>query len=180
MTVAHIVCGLPAAGKSTYGKGLAARLNAAFIDIDTATERLVRLALRLSGSDPDDRDSPGFKQRFREPIYEQMFDIARENLTHVDVVLAGPFTSEIRDPAWLTVMETRLGARVKIHYVRCRPDIRRQRMIERNNPRDAAKFDHWDELTAYYRDEAPPVFDHILIDTSKPKETYDENASFRK
>ncbi|HWI41140.1 MAG TPA: AAA family ATPase, partial [Verrucomicrobiae bacterium] len=115
---AFIVCGTPAAGKTTYGKELARKEHAVFLDIDTSTERLVRLALQLSRHDPDDRDSPYFKEHFREPVYEQLFDIARENLQHVSVVIAGPFTRELSDPEWCGKLALRLGASVEVHYLR--------------------------------------------------------------
>ena len=89
---AYIVCGAPGAGKTTYGKKLAAEKKAAFLDIDTATERLVRLALEKSGHDPDDRDSTHFKRHYRHPIYEQLFDTARDNLPFTNVVITGPFS----------------------------------------------------------------------------------------
>ena len=66
MKPAIIVCGSPGAGKTTYGKQLAAELGAVFLDIDMSTERLIRLSLRQSGHDPDDRDSSYFKQVYRE------------------------------------------------------------------------------------------------------------------
>lgn len=165
MKNAIVVCGSPGAGKSTYAKRLAESLGAVFVDIDTATERLVRLALEQSGHDPDDRDSAYFKQVYREPIYEQMFDIAKDNLAFNPVVLAGPFTREIRDAGWPEKLCRRLGAPVEIHYVRCRPEIRRKRLLERANARDAAKLADWSGHAAYYGDEAPPACTHLLVES---------------
>lgn len=166
MPRAYIACGTPGAGKTTYGKTLAERLGATFLDIDVATERLVKLALELAGHDPDDRDSPFFKEHFREPIYEQLFDIARDNLTHVDVVIAGPFTRELRNPAWPESLAARLGSPVEIHYVACPPEIRRKRLRRRANPRDEAKLRHWEEYLRYYGDETPPLCPHVLVDNA--------------
>jgi predicted kinase len=161
-----IVCGSPGAGKSTYARQLAKKMNAALIDIDTATERLVKLALSLSGHNSDDRDSPYFKAHFRAPIYEQMFDIAKENAVHTNVVLAGPFTKEMRDVSWPAALEKRVNAPVEIHYLFCDPDIRKERMRRRANPRDNGKFEAWKQVNAYYGAEAPPVFKHTFIDNS--------------
>jgi predicted kinase len=160
---AHIVCGSPGSGKTAYGKKLAERIGGAFLDIDRSTERLVRLALELAGHDPDDRDSPFFKEHFREPIYEQLFDIARDNLRHVDVVIAGPFTRELKDPAWRDQLTVRLGCPVEIHYVSCPPEIRRERMRTRGNPRDEGKLRDWEEYVRYYDDE-PPRCPHVLVE----------------
>ena len=162
---AIIVCGSPGAGKTTYGKKLAAEIGAVFLDIDTATERLVRLSLRESGKDPDDRDSPNFKQIYREPIYEQLFDIARDNLPFNRVVIAGPFTREIRDAQWPRRLSRRLGAPVEVHYVFCPPEVRRDRLLERANARDGAKLDDWDGYVQYYGEEEPPCCKHLFVKT---------------
>ena len=164
MNRAYIVCGSPAAGKTVYGKKLAERTGAAFLDIDVSTERLVRLALELAGHDPADRDSPYFKEHFREPVYEQLFDIARDNLRQINVVIAGPFTRELKEPDWCERLSVRLGAPVEIHYVSCAPETRRERLRNRGNPRDEAKLRDWDEYVRYY-DEAPPRCPHVLVET---------------
>jgi cytidylate kinase len=104
MTTVYIVCGSPGAGKTTYGKQLAAEKGAVFLDIDGSTERLVRLALRQSGRDPDDRDSSHFKQTFRTPIYEQLFDIARDNLS----------ISSVKGPPSMHTVETTSRSRGEI------------------------------------------------------------------
>ncbi len=158
-----IVCGSPGAGKTTYGKKLAEQFGAVFLDIDTATERLVRLSLQQSGKDPDDRDSPDFKRIYREPIYEQLFDMARDNLRFNRVVIAGPFTREIRDVQWPFTLTERLGASVEVHYVYCPPNVRRERLLERANVRDRAKLDNWDSYIRYYGTEAPPCFEHVFV-----------------
>jgi predicted kinase len=163
MPKAYIVCGSPGSGKSVYGRKLAGRLGAAFLDIDVSTERLVRLALELAGHDPDDRDSSFFKEHFREPVYEQLFDVARDNLPYIDVVIAGPFTRELRNPEWREDLTARLGCPVEVHYVSCAPEIRKERLRTRGDLRDRAKLDDWDEYVRYY-DEAPPRCPHVVVD----------------
>ncbi len=166
MQRAYIVCGSPGAGKTVYGKKLAERTGAALLDIDVATERLVKLALELAGHDPDDRDSPFFKEHFREPVYEQLFDIARDNLRHIDVVITGPFTRELGNPGWREELTERLGASVEVHYVSCPPERRRERLRRRGNPRDGAKLREWDQYVRYY-DDAPPLCPHVFVDGSQ-------------
>ena len=166
MTKVFIVCGSPGAGKTTYGKKLAAEIGAVFLDIDISTERLVQLALRQSGNDPDDRDSSYFKQNFRKPIYEQLFDIARDNLSFNSVVITGPFTKEIQDAKWPEKLCQHLGAPVEIHYVFCRPNIRRNRLLSRANPRDIKKLEDWNSYVKYYDNEKPPNFQHVFIESS--------------
>jgi predicted kinase len=170
MHSSYIVCGSPGAGKSTYAKKLAAAQRATLLDIDTVTERLVRLALREAGHDPDDRDSEYFKRTFREPIYATLFDIARENLPFREVVIVGPFTKELRDPDWPSKLSQTLGGPVEVHYVYCPVEIRRQRLAERGNARDLAKLRDWEHYLQYYEEESPPVFEHVLIDGATNKE----------
>ena len=164
MNTAIIVCGSPGAGKSTWAGRLAAERHATLLDIDTVTERLVKLALAGTGHSPDDRDSDYFKQTFRIPIYDTLFDIARENLPFRDVIIVGPFTREIRDRDWPATLQQLLGYPVEVHFVRCDPELRRQRLQRRANVRDLAKLADWEKHVDYYGDEPPPVFDHVLVD----------------
>ena len=164
MSTSIIVCGSPGSGKSTYAARLAAARRAVLLDIDTVTERLVRIALAQSGHSPDDRDSEYFKQTFREPIYDTLFDIARENLAFQDVVIVGPFTREIKDRDWPSGLHRLLDSSVEVHYVRCAPEIRRRRLEQRGNSRDRAKLEDWENHVRYYGDESPPVFEHVLVD----------------
>ncbi|MEZ5541134.1 MAG: AAA family ATPase [Pseudomonadota bacterium] len=161
---AIIVCGSPGAGKTTYARRIAAARRATLLDIDTVTERLVRIALTGAGHSPDDRDSGYFKRTFREPIYATLFDIARDNLPVQDVIIVGPFTREIREPDWPAQLERRLGANVQVHYVRCDPALRRERLLRRGDARDLAKLDDWSTYLQYYGTEQPPAFGHVLVD----------------
>ncbi len=173
MHTTYIVCGSPGAGKTTYAKKLASERGAALLDIDTATERLVRTALREAGHDPDNRDSEYFKRTYREPIYDTLFDIARENNPFQEVVVVGPFTKELRDPDWPAKLSQTLGGPVEVHYVYCPPDERKHRLEERSNPRDLAKLRDWENYVQYY-EEKPPVFEHVLIDGSTNEKQKDK------
>ena len=164
MPKAIIVCGTPGSGKTTHAKQIAANSAVTLLDIDTVTERLVKIGLVESGRSQDDRDSEYFKRTYREPIYQALFDIARENLVFHDVVIVGPFTKEIQDPDWLAKLSTELGSTVEVHYVQCLPEIRRQRLAVRGDARDRAKLEDWDRYIKYYGDEHPPVFEHVLVD----------------
>ena len=166
MHTTYIVCGSPGAGKTTYARKLATTRRAALLDIDTVTERLVRIALRESGHDPDDRDSETFKRIFRDPIYATLFDIARDNLPIQYVVIVGPFTKELRDPEWPAKLSRSLGGSVEVHYVTCPPEIRKRRLAKRGDARDLAKLRSWENYIQYY-DEKPPTFEHIFIDSTK-------------
>ena len=170
MHTAYLVCGSPGAGKSFYARQLATDRKAALLDIDTVTERLVRVALAESGQNPDDRDSEDFKRTFREPIYATLFDIARENLPAQNVIIVGPFTQELRNPEWLSELGKILGCPVEVHYVYCSPEIRRERLARRANSRDSSKLRDWQHHIQYYGPEEPPRFPHVFIDTSQVQE----------
>lgn len=169
MYTSYIVCGSPGSGKSTYARQLAAARHATLLDIDTVTERLVRIALVQSGHSQDDRDSEYFKRNFREPIYETLFDIARENLHFQDAAIVGPFTKEIKDPGWPSKLYLVLGSSIEVHYVQCAHEIRRHRLAHRGNARDLAKLNDWENYIQYYGDESPPVFEHVLVDGLNPE-----------
>jgi len=162
MRECHIVTGPAAAGKSRHARALAVALGACLIDSDTATERLVRAGLALAGLDPDDRDSPAYKRVYRDAVYEAMFDLARENLPQVPVVLAGPFTREGGEVDWPERLERRLGVRPLLHFVWCPPEIRRQRMIDRGEERDLPKLRDWDGYAASCREERP-LWEHVFV-----------------
>lgn len=159
-----IICGTPGSGKTTYARRLAAEKRATVLDIDNVTERLVRVALNESGHSRNDRDSEYFKNTFREPIYETLFDIARENLPVQDVIVVGPFTRELNDPDWPHKLAKSLGGAIEVHYVQCPPDVRKIRLASRGDTRDQAKLEDWDNYIRYYGDESVPVFEHVLVD----------------
>ena len=161
-----VVCGSPGAGKSTYARQLAEQRQAVLLDIDTVTDKLVRSALAASGHKENDRDSDYFKRHFRGPIYDTLFDIARENLARFDVIIVGPFTREIRDSFWPTRLQAALGAPVEVHYVDCQPGVRRKRLVQRGASRDSAKIADWENYLLLHADGSPPIFPHIYVDTS--------------
>jgi predicted kinase len=160
------VCGNAGVGKTTYGMRLSREKRAALIDIDTVTERLAKLALAGHGLDPNDRDSPAYKALLREPVYETLFDIAAANLQHLPCVIVGPFTRERREPDWPRRLAERLGSSVEIDYVWCSLEQRRQRLIQRQNPRDRGKLLDFARYAALGEDPGPLPFPHLRIDTS--------------
>ncbi len=78
--------------------------------------------------------------------------------------MAGPFTKELRNPAWPAELSHLLGGPVEVHYVACPSEIRRRRLEERGEARDLAKLRAWEQYIQYYGEERPPVFAHVLVD----------------
>ena len=160
----HIITGAAGTGKSTFGKQLAHDEGAILIDSDTVSEPVVRAGLVAAGLDPADRDSPKYKTIFRDAVYQSLFDIANENLSHIDVVIVGPFTREIKDPSWPNQLEKQFGVAPKIWHLHCDDDLRKKRIQARANPRDAGKLRDWEQHVI----DAPhsePEFLTMKIDT---------------
>jgi hypothetical protein len=137
------------------------------LDSDEVTERMVRAGLELAGIDPDDRHSAEYKQAFRDPVYETLFDLAVSNLPNVPVVIAGPFTREGGEPDWPSRLERRLGVMPEFHFIWCPPEERKRRIIARGAGRDLPKLASWDEYIVSCR-ELPPVFPHHFVETTAP------------
>ena len=161
-----IIAGSPASGKTTYGKIIAEKRKAFFLDIDTVTETLIRTALKESGKNENDRDSSYFKKTYREPIYDTLFKIAAENVLWTDVVIAGPFTKELRISDWPEILQEKLHSNVEIHYVYCSPSVRLERIRQRGEFRDIQKLKEWETINSYYGEEDRPVFQHTFVDTT--------------
>lgn len=141
-TTLHVVCGLPASGKTTFGLELAKQEQAAFLDSDTATDLMIQAAHAAAGYDPHDRDSPRYKETYRTPVYETLFALAGENLRHISVVIAGPFTAEVQDSKeWRRCLEARFPAvKVCIHHLVITEKERLERMKKRGAHRDVSKL----------------------------------------
>ena len=161
----YVVCGPSAGGKTHHGRQLAARVGGVLLDNDIVTEPVVQAGMQAAGLSRDDRDSPRYKEIFRESVYESLFQVAEANLSHLPVVLVGPFTRESQQQDWPARLAARFGVPVEVHFVSCPPEVRRERMERRGEARDLAKLAQWD---AYLQTTAlkPPPFDHVLVDTS--------------
>ncbi len=142
MTTLHIVCGLPASGKTTFARELAGITGSALFDSDTATDLIIQAAHCAAGIDPHDRDSPSYKQTYRDPVYETLFALAKENLTHTDVIIAGPFTAELKDKeSWIQNLKQRFpGHTVELHHLELHEQERFERMKARGALRDQTKL----------------------------------------
>jgi hypothetical protein len=183
----HLVCGAPASGKTHVAKILAGSLPrcVAFLDSDVVASRLVSAGLKLAKMDPDDRDSLRYKDAFRDPVYQTMFDLARDNLSAATavaaatgaamgaaVVMCGPFTRECNDPDFPAWLHERLGGaslRIELHFVACDDDTRRrERMTRRGAPRDQSKLasdEAWAAHLATCSSECP-VWPHHFFDNT--------------
>jgi adenylate kinase family enzyme len=132
-----VVAGLPACGKSTVARRIASSSRCTLIDSDVVADRLVRVGMKLSGNDENDRDSDVYKENYREAVYETMYDLATQQSTDVALtgcccilsylsflnvfLKKGPFSAELRDEKWLEKLKIRLNTiHVEIVWVRKR------------------------------------------------------------
>jgi hypothetical protein len=118
--------------------------------------------MAMAGLDPDDRDSPEYRGVFRDPVYECLFAVAEENLPSCDVILVGPFTSEIRHPEWPERLRERFGVEVEVIYLWADDRERHRRIEARGNPRDASKLADWEGYLAQ-SPSSRPAFPHRFI-----------------
>lgn len=167
--------GAPGAGKTVYARALAVREGACFLDSDSVADRLVRAGLSLANMGADDRDSLAYKNAFRDPVYETLFDLAIENLANLTVVIAGPFTRESGEIDWPDRLFKRLGVAPNLHYIWCRDDQRKKRIQDRGERRDVSKLEDWDNHLHQTRKE-PPVWNHFFVDTTDYSIDDNENS----
>lgn len=118
------------------------------LDKDTLYGRYSAAVMQTLTGDPHDRDSPIYLQHLREPEYQSLLDVAREQLAlGISVIIVAPFSREVRDGRlfdrdWLDLPSTSI-----IHWVwvQVPQAVAHARIISRNNPRDRYKLAHWDD-----------------------------------
>jgi predicted kinase len=118
--------------------------------------------MELTTNNPNDRDSPFYLQNLRDWEYAGLIAIAKENLQlGVNVVLVGPFSSEIQSGRIFRPEELGVPSvsSIRIAWIDLDENEARQRMEKRADPRDQWKLQHWDQYTQ--RRVNPP--EHIAI-----------------
>ncbi len=175
---APVVCcvaGMPGSGKSSLGRLLAARLPAALVDQDTATNPLMAQIARLAGAG-DDLDHPELRGPVRRARYDCLIDVALDNVgIGASVVLVAPFTSEVGAPDAWAELEGRFGVvPLRLVWVAVPAAVARDRRRRRNLPRDAA----WAKASRTEADAPLPVVPHLLADgTADPTTEADRLAA---
>jgi predicted kinase len=160
-----VVCGNACTGKTTWAKDLSERTGATLLDIDTVSERLVEAAQRELGRDAKDRDSPDYKRVYRDVIHETLFAIARDNVG--PVIIVAPFTLERRRDDFESWLIKKVERPVRIHYFVSKDAVRKQRILDRNNPRDLSKIEEFTAYAAIGQEDARPRYPHDWFDTSE-------------
>jgi predicted kinase len=160
------VGGPPGSGKTTVGRCLAGRVQAAVVDLDSVTTPLVQavaaqLGVRVA------LDGPPLN-RLREARYECLAEVIQDIVTAgVDVVAVAPFTREAADARSWRAWGTALGATsVTVCWLDLSPERARARVSARGLARDLDLSD--DSSTAA----VGPVWDgpgiDLVIDATAP------------
>ena len=162
---ALLIAGPPASGKSIVGALLARALGAALIDLDVATEPLLRVIESLVKV--DDIDDPRLATLTRADRYETITRLAEDNLRVGNtVLLVAPFTEERRNLGAWEELAARLhraaGGAVTMIWLYLSREELLQRMRARRAGRDEPKLNK-EQRFVDQLDLGPPVGPHIPI-----------------
>ena len=176
-----LVTSPPASGKTYVSKQLAKSLhNIVYLDKDA----LIPLSTRVYvvANEEINRSSPFFEENIRNYEYDAILGIGFEALEYANLVLINaPFTREVRNNEYITNLKVKLArydADLVLIWVETDIEVTRQRMIERNSPRDVWKLEHWDEYVAgrdYSTPNIPALSDCLVKFYNSNDEQYNES-----
>ena len=167
-----LVTSPPASGKTYISKQLAKALkHVVYLDKDTLIV-LSHQIFKVANQEVN-RSSDFFEEHIRNYEYDAILALAMEALEYDDIVLINaPFTREIRQADYINGLKTQLAekqARLTVVWVETDVEVVKQRMIDRNSPRDTWKLAHWDEYIQGVNFDIPTnlddpnVIDDLLI-----------------
>jgi len=163
-----VVAGPVGAGKSTVAKLLLTHLKPtpALLDKDTMYNPFDEAILASAGRPLGEREGPWYDEHIKRYAYAGLTATAHEVRSYgCPVLLSGPFTHQIRDKAeWAAWVEQLGGGTVRLVWVQTDAQTLRQRLVQRNSPRDIEKLRHFEEFVAYMQPDTPPPVSHITID----------------
>jgi len=165
---AWVVAGAPGAGKSTVAALLLQRLRPvpALLDKDTLFGGLVAEVLAAYGRSPGEREGPWYDEHIKRHEYAGLAAAASEiRQAGCPVMLVGPFTEQIRDPAkWQHWAHDLGGDPVYLVWIRSDPPTLHKRLQTRNLARDAGKLAAFDAFAERMRPNQAPQVPHLEID----------------
>lgn len=181
-----LVTSPPASGKTYISKMLAANLDhVVYLDKDTLVP-LSNVVFNVAGEEVN-RSSDFFEEYIRDVEYEVTLNFAFEAIQYEDIVLINaPFTREIRNTEYMVSLRKKLreyGASLTVVWVQTDVEVCKQRMIERNSPRDTWKIANWDEYISGINFNIPEnlndpsVVDQLLIFENSSQEEYEESMA---
>ena len=176
-----LVTSPPASGKTYVSQQLAKNLhNIVYLDKD-ALIPLSNRVFHVAGEE-NNRSSDFFEEHIRNYEYIAILDIGFEALEYADLVLINaPFTREVRDNEYIKNLKEKLashGADLVVIWVETDVEVTRQRMIERNSPRDTWKLANWDEYISgrdYSTPDIPALADCLVKFYNSSEEEFNES-----
>ncbi|MFE3322865.1 AAA family ATPase [Nocardia sp. NPDC059195] len=174
MSGVTIICGFPAAGKTTATRFLADLVDPVVLDKDTFAPQLEESVMSELNGNPFDRDSDLYRRVVSPNIYAALLSHAVRIGARCPVLVDAPFLGHVQAAAENGVLLTdyiraATAAEVEIRTVWVNTDtVRiRDRMVARGAERDQPKLTAWDSYRTTVLDSGlaqagPSVVDHVV------------------
>lgn len=121
------------------------------LDKDVVSERWSGPLLEALGQNPNDRDSPLFKDKVRDLEYASTLRIGRDQLElGLNVVFPGPWSRELASSALFSTQALGLPETTRLRHVWLELPlaVRKERILRRADPRDQWKLDFWESYAS--------------------------------